>query len=562
MINSRLYPVVEIEETGKTNVYRRVKYYNDYYDESVPYIRDVNAFMDREKPKKPDRFLIVSSSEPVAVKVAKYICDRCHTATGSGGSIDDIEFDFEFEEEDYGEDLSSIELLDLSVLDGPDIMPANIYLNNLLNEADGDNAMYEGLNDDENIRHKIDAILADEREKKFIWILPERLREPWAVELQMKKGFMPVIIKDVSDAYYEKVFDMIMTTAGVSLEKDLTAADVVSRIRKIRGNDFAEEDLDWMIQHAMREAFHRGNRELTAGDFALNGTVSEDPEDKLFGMPGLSNVKEMVTEFTSMLLEKGRNRKLRDMHSSMIFYGNPGTGKTTCAQLLADIMAQKGISNASFIMASRADIIGKYVGHTAVKVSGLFNRARGGILFVDEAGFFLNESSGGFIKEAVKEFIRFMELYPDVTVIFAMYEKEAAEFMKLDEGLASRISRMVAFEDFSDRELEDIFVHMMKEKGYSVSRGAVDFANDYIKEQKNKKNFGNAREVRKLVESVIISHSVRIHTNKRLKGTVSVDRITNEDVKKGIKRLCKVPESRKKFGFEYAQGAVMQQFGA
>ncbi|MCR4656467.1 MAG: AAA family ATPase [Lachnospiraceae bacterium] len=562
MINSRLYPVVEREDIGKTNVYRRVIYYNDYYDDSVPYIKDVNDFMDREKPEKPDRFLVVSSSEPVAVKAAKYICDRCHAGTGFTESADDMEFDFDFDEEDYTKDPSSIELLDLSVLDGPDIMPANTYLNNLLNEADGDNAMYEGLNDDENIRHKIDAILADEREKKFIWILPERLREPWAAELQMKKGFMPVVIQDVSDAYYEEVFDMIMTTAGVSLENGLTTAAAVNRIRKIRGNDFAEEDLDWMIQHAMKEAFRRGSRELSAGDFALNDAVSEDPEDKLSRMPGLSNVKEMVTEFTSMLLETGRNRRLRDMHSNMIFYGNPGTGKTTCAQLLADIMAQKGVSSASFIMASRADIIGKYVGHTAVKVSDLFSKARGGVLFVDEAGFFLNESSGGFIKEAVKEFIRFMELYPDVTVIFAMYEKEAAEFMKLDEGLASRISRMVAFEDFSDRELRDIFVHMTEEKGYSVSKGAADIANDYIKEQKNKRNFGNAREVRKLVESVIISHSVRIHTDKKIKGTASMDRITDEDVKKGIKRLCKVPESRKKFGFEYAQGTVMHQFGA
>nr|MCR5626049.1 AAA family ATPase [Lachnospiraceae bacterium] len=257
------------------------------------------------------------------------------------------------------------------------------------------------------------------------------------------------------------------------------------------------------------------------------------------------------------ILENGRKKSLGDMHTSMIFYGNPGTGKTTCAQLLAGIMADKGVSNSSFTMASRADIIGKYVGHTAAKVAALFEKARGGILFVDEAGFFLNEGSGGFLQEAVKEFVRFMELYPDVTVIFAMYEKEAASFMKLDEGITSRISRMVAFEDFSEKELKDIFIHMLKEKEYSINRPAVEAAMDYINSLKNKKSFGNARDVRKLVESVVITHAVRIHsTDKSICDSVK-DSINSEDVKNGIERLKNIPDNRKKFGFEYSQKAAV-----
>ncbi len=555
MINSSLYPIVERTEKGKQIVYRRVKHINLDYNEDVPYINDVKEFFKKNPVANKDRLLIVSSSESAAVKAARFICDKCDIRPLFEAEDQDIELDFEFDEEEF-EDLSTIDLIDLNAVRVPDILPANAYLNSLLDEADGDIAMYEGLNNCEDIKNKIDAILADHRVKKYIWLLPERLKEPWAVALQMEKGFLPVILNEIPDTYYEEIFAKIMETAKLKLEKGLTVSAVVGRIRKLRGNDFTEDDLDWIIEHAMQGAASRGSKELKADDFVLDGMTGDSPEDKLMKMPGLGNVKDMVTEFTSLLRESVRNRKLKGMHSNMIFYGNPGTGKSTCAKLLADIMSEKGISNASFIAASRADIIGKYVGHTATKVSGLFDKARGGILFVDEAGFFLNEGSGGYVQEAVKEFVRFMELYPDVTVIFAMYEKEAAAFMKLDEGIASRISRMVAFEDYSDSELKAIFDHMIKEKGYIPAKGASGSALAYAEELRSGRNFGNAREIRKIAESAIVAHSVRIHSGIRPEKDTE-DTITPLDVKKGIERLRRMPKIRKNFGFEYSRAAVM-----
>ena len=554
MINSGAYPRVERKEMGKQNVYRRVKHVNKDYSEEVPYIKDVKDFIDKHPYGKKDRFLIVSRSEPAAVKSAKYICDRYSKSSIVPEEEEELEFDFEFDDEEYA-DFASIDLIDLSKVRIPDIIPGNAYLSILMEEANGDNVMYEGLNDDKDIDNKVDAILADTRVRKFIWILPERLREPWVTALRMEKGYEAVIIKDIPDGYYEDVFDKLLRSAGMRLGEGLTPANAVGRIRKLRGKDFTEEDLEWAVGQAIDAASQRGIRELTAEDLNLEGVSEESAEAKLMRMPGLDNIKETVTEFTSLLLEKSRNRSLKDMHSNMIFYGNPGTGKSTCAELLADIMADKGISNTAFVKASRADVIGKYVGHTASRVSGLFDKARGGILFVDEAGFFLNESSGGYLKEAVKEFVRFMELYPDVTVIFSMYEKEAAAFLKLDEGISSRISRMVAFEDYSVKELKDIFVHMIAEKGYAPGRGASEQALKYVEEQKNGRNFGNAREVRKLVESAIVAHSVRIHSGISPAG--AADTISAADVKKGMERLRRMPENRRNFGFEYAQAAVM-----
>lgn len=557
MINSVLYPKVEQKEMGKQNVYRRVKHINTDYSEEVPYIKDVKDHFEKHPYGKKDRFLIVSRSEPAAVKAAKYICDKCSASPDSSEEEDETEFDFEFDDEE-SDDFAAIDLIDLSKVRVPDIIPGNAYLSILMEEANGDNAMYEGLNDDKDIGNKIDAVNADIRVRKFIWILPERLKEPWVTALRMEKGYEAVIINDIPDGYYEEIFDKLLRSAGMKLGRGLTPAQAVGRIRKLRGKDFTEDDLEWIVGQAVEAAMGRGIRELTADDLSLDGVSDESAEDRLMRMPGLGNIKEIAQEFTSLLLEKSRNRLLKDMHSNMIFYGNPGTGKSTSAKLLSDIMAEKGISSTAFVMASRADVIGKYVGHTASKVSELFDKARGGILFVDEAGFFLNESSGGYLKEAVKEFVRFMELYPDVTVIFAMYEKEAAAFLKLDEGISSRISRLVAFEDYSGKELKDIFVHMISRNGYTTGKGAAEQALSYVEEQKTGRNFGNAREVRKLMESAIVAHSVRIHSGSTPAG--AADTITVSDVKRGIERLRRQPENRRNFGFEYPRTAVMNLY--
>ena len=233
----------------------------------------------------------------------------------------------------------------------------------------------------------------------------------------------------------------------------------------------------------------------------------------------------------------------------MLFYGNPGTGKTTSARLLAEVMAEYGTTNATFIEASRADIIGKYVGTTAVKIAELFEKARNGVLFVDEAGFFLNKGAGGYVNEAIKEFVRFMENCPDVTVIFAMYEKEVEEFLNLDAGLSSRISRMVRFKDYSIQELQDICMHIAKENGYKLEKEALMTAMDHIAVLKRGRNFGNARDVRKIVESSIRAHSVRLMKP----GEKKPDCLTKEDVEKGIRRLKPASAIKANFGFQYQQ---------
>ena len=125
---------------------------------------------------------------------------------------------------------------------------------------------------------------------------------------------------------------------------------------------------------------------------------------------------------------------------------------------------------------------------------------------MDEAGFFLKDSDRGFTGEALKEFVRYMENYPDVTVIFAMYEHEMQDFLALDEGLSSRIARKVQFADYSTEELMEICQSMLREKGYGIDEMAREYVRGYLAGRDE--DFGNARGVRKLVEGLVTAHSM------------------------------------------------------
>lgn len=553
LINDTLFPAYDRIENKGICVYQKLELRNkgmECFDDNdsfeVPYIRETAEFV-RRHHNNLGRVIVVSNSEPVAVKCAKYIIDH-------DGGLDendkyDEEFDFVFEEEPMDTCLIDFDRINIT----EKLIPGNPYVQ-VMDMLETRGVIVEGMGD--NAQGKVDALLAcSEIDHKCIIIEPSQLNEQWVTDLQMKKGFVPLIVSNVDTSYYCDVFNHLLADAGYALPPEVTAEMIINRIRKKSGRGFCEEDIDWMIIHAIENhgKNRNGNQDvLKESDFAINADMSKSAEEKLREMVGLEDVKNMVVEYTAVLKEGMKNKALGDMHTSMVFFGNPGTGKTTCAQLLAEIMADKGVSNASFTMASRADIIGEYVGHTASKVEKLFNKARGGVLFVDEAGFFLNTDSGGYVAEAMKEFVRFMELYPDVTVIFAMYEREADGFLKLDEGLSSRISRMIAFEDYSDEELGNIFVSMLKKRGYAISRKNCAMVMDYLTKLKGRKNFGNAREVRKIVESIIVMHSVRLNSDntKRTDGKIAENVISMEDVTEGIRRLEKHPVRKNSFGFQ------------
>ena len=130
---------------------------------------------------------------------------------------------------------------------------------------------------------------------------------------------------------------------------------------------------------------------------------------------------------------------------------------------------------------------------------------------MDEAGFFANdvESTNSFVKEAIKEFVRYMELYPDVIVIFALYDNELQSFMAMDKGLESRIRKTIYFKDYSVNELISIFEEKLSENGYEMEEKLRDKLEIIFENEIKSENFANARTARKLVEEAITQFGIR-----------------------------------------------------
>lgn len=439
----------------------------------------------------------------------------------------------------------------------------NGYVPYLSEVSNKDTVLFTGMTGCQHLEEKLETIGACGAQTVFIHVTPDQLSLPWVQDLCVNYHCDKFVIDALPEAYYESVVATLLEGEGHKLAKEMPVEMLLHRIQKKRGNKFQEEDIAWYLEEARTHAkkSHPKSGLLKKSDFPMIFTNEKKPMERLMNMTGMSMVKDMAKEFAAIVQEEVTNKKLGILHKNMIFLGNPGTGKTSCGSLLAEIMADEGNTNANFVVATRKDLIGEYVGQTAPKVAARFEEARGGILFVDEAGFFLNMNAGGFVQEAVKEFVRYMEIYPDVTVIFAMYANEAGAFLELDPGLYSRVSRLVNFEDYKDEELCQILSGMLLEKGYGLEEEAKEEVIVYMQKLRNekKKNFGNAREARKLAESAIIASCVQKYHSRKEHSV-----ITKEDILNGSKRLQQEALKRtEKFGFGSLENRQkLQHYGA
>jgi len=405
---------------------------------------------------------------------------------------------------------------------------------------------FTGLDEDKDyeISAKLRCIMSCKASLQFVQLKESQLHMPWARELLMNKECEIVYLPKCTRTYYETVMEKLLEGERYRLDKSIREGQLLHNIQKKCGSTFGEEDIAWSLDQAEKSARCRGsNRYFQAEDFRLDSYTDTSAINKLEKMTGLAKVKWIAREYVAFSREKLRNEKLTDICKHLIFEGKPGTGKTMCGELLAQIMSEQGQTNGVFVVASRRDIIGEYVGQTAPKIAGLFEKARKGVLFVDEAGFLLHTTKNSFNQEAVKEFVRYMEQYQDVMVIFALYPGEVEDFLKLDAGLCSRISRVVSFEDYSEKELWYITRQMCKDRGYEVSEECEEMICTYMRERRIMlgEEFGNAREGRKLVEAAVIARSLRCYEEEVVEEKLW---LTAEDFSYGIQSLYREPEKK------------------
>ena len=258
--------------------------------------------------------------------------------------------------------------------------------------------------------------------------------------------------------------------------------------------------------------------------------TGEDPMYRLEKLIGISKVKEQVKQFIAladvnkMREEQGQINTSFTLHS--LFLGNPGTGKTTVARLVGEILYQKGIiSKRRFVEVSRSDLVGGYVGHTALKTREVLESALGGVLFIDEA-YTLYKDGNDFGREAIDEILKFMEDYRgSIVIIFAGYTKEMRMFLDVNSGLRSRIPTTFNFEDYTSDEIVKIGLLGLENLGYKINKQLYTSVVSELYKVSDDKS--NGRWVRNLNEKLIINMSTRISKE----GAKDINEILEQDIK-------------------------------
>ncbi|KUH40411.1 MULTISPECIES: right-handed parallel beta-helix repeat-containing protein [Streptomyces] len=243
----------------------------------------------------------------------------------------------------------------------------------------------------------------------------------------------------------------------------------------------------------------------------------DDVLGELDALVGLESVKREVRTLTNMI-EVGRRRqeaglKAASVRRHLAFTGNPGTGKTTVARLYGEILASLGVLDRGHLVeVSRVDLVGEHIGSTAIRTQEAFDRARGGVLFVDEAYALSPEDSGrDFGREAIDTLVKLMEDHRDaVVVIVAGYTAEMERFLTVNPGVASRFSRTISFPDYTAEELLRIVEQQAEEHEYRLAPGTAEGLVKYFDALPKGPAFGNGRTARQTFESMVERHAGRV----------------------------------------------------
>jgi len=378
------------------------------------------------------------------------------------------------------------------------------------------------------------------------------------------------------DIPYYSIDELVELTCLLARDRNLTIEPTVYKALRKRiqiercTGEFANAiSLQYILKEVIKHIAERRYTNTTvegknrlikveAEDFEIEDIGDESVEEllsKLDGLTGLKQVKKEVrSKIDSVIIQQeatelgaNRNEGFGTLH--MVFKGSPGTGKTTVARIIGKIYQKLGVLPRGnvFVECTRKDLVGEYQGHTAKKTHEKVKEALGGILFIDEAYSLVQGQEDVFGLEALNTLVADIENYRDsLMVILAGYSEEIDKLLSQNPGLASRFPNEIVFEDYTLDEMVSIFKYMIKEKGMLLDRDTADAVYSLIKEKSKKKDFGNARGVRNLVEKVISAMErrlVELRTQGMVLGKNDYDIIKKVDIEAVIGKDTAIEKS-------------------
>lgn len=280
-------------------------------------------------------------------------------------------------------------------------------------------------------------------------------------------------------------------------------------------------------KHGRGDYFNEEGKIIYSGEFINDERLRITPEveqeiaklqkqlDSLVGLPNAKKELHNLINFIkiqSLRVDHGLTSFPITYH--LVFSGNPGTGKTTVARLIGQIYKHLGVlSSGHFVETDRAGLVAGYVGQTALKVQEVVNKAKGGVLFIDEAYSLMNDKQDAFGKEAIDSLLKAMEdLRDDLVIIVAGYTELIEEFLQSNPGFKSRFNHFVQFDNFSTDELYDIFAMLCQTNDYQFGEAFAQHMKTQLRHMpiETIPNFSNGRYIRNLFEKLVTIQSNRL----------------------------------------------------
>jgi Holliday junction resolvasome RuvABC ATP-dependent DNA helicase subunit len=320
--------------------------------------------------------------------------------------------------------------------------------------------------------------------------------------------------------YYEDAMAVAHAVCALDAHPARLELEAVDRFRSM----LLRRMENWSVPHP--GAAGAGKEAATGGPAAVDGARPAEPAEpprpleelleELDALVGLAPVKAEVRLVTNLIqvqnLRRKRNLPVADSSRHLIFTGNPGTGKTTVARLLAQIYRTLGVvEKGHLVETDRSQLVAGFVGQTAIQVRKVVEGALGGVLLVDEAYALARGDERDFGQEAIDTLVKLMEDHrDDFVVIAAGYPEEMGDFVESNPGLRSRFPKTIAFPDYSTDELVGIFVSMAEKSAYRCTPETADHLRRWFEAQPREKGFGNARLARNLFEASVARQASRV----------------------------------------------------